>query len=175
MANDDLDLEVKAHSVWDYLNENKRAKNIFTWCWRSFLSSKGKRIVIWMTSMVFLGSLMGVLKAYSVKMMIDGLSSLVAGNKDQGLLVWGFISMSLLIYGGRVVGFVKNLFQEYFSADFIGGLSQKVTKEFLEKPLGLHVSENTALNADNVKKGYDRIPDLMNNIVMESPELIFAV
>jgi len=175
MADKDLDLEVRATSVWDYISENKKAKDIFAWSWNSFLSPKGKRIGIWMVVLVFLGSLMGVVKSYSVKMMIDGLSSLVGEDSGPGLLIRGFISMSLLVIGGRMVGFMKNYLQEYFFADFLGGLSQKVTKQFVEKPLGLHVSENTILNADNVKKGYDRVPDLMHNIVIETPDLIFAV
>jgi ABC-type multidrug transport system fused ATPase/permease subunit len=175
MANDDLDLEVKATSVWDYLNENKKAKDIFAWCWNSFLSPKGKKIAIWMVVLVFLSSMTGVVKAYSVKMMIDGLSIIVGGHDDKGLLLEGFVSMALLILGGRVIGCIKNCLQEYFFADFHRELRQKVSWEFFEKPLGLHVSENTILNADNIKKGYDRAPDLMHNIVIEMPDLVFAV
>lgn len=171
----DLDLEVKATSVWDYINENKRAKDIFVWAWGSFLSPNGKKICGWMVFLVFVSGLMGVLKAYSVKMMIDGLSSIVGGNNDRSTLIYGFISMALLVIGGRTIGFFKNYLQEYFLADFLRGLSGKVSFRFFEKPLGLHVSENTILNADNVKKGYDRVYDLVQNIVIELPDLIFQV
>lgn len=175
MVNNDSDLEVKATSAWDYVNENRKARDIFVWSWNSFLSPEGKKIGTWMIVLVFVSSLLGVLKSYSVKIMIDGLSSLVGGNDDPSLLIWGFVSMASLVYGCRIVGFIKNYLQEYFSADFLRGLSQSVTGQFLEKSLGLHVSENTVLNADNVKKGYDRVPDLMSNIIIETPELVFAV
>src|SRR3989344_8312010 len=101
MADKDLDLEVKATSAWDYLNENKKAKDIFVWCWNSFLSQKGKRIGLWIIFLVFIGSMMGVLKSYSVKVMIDGLSILVGGNSDRSMLIKGFLSMSFLVIGGR--------------------------------------------------------------------------
>lgn len=175
MANDDLDLEVKATSAWDYLNENKRAKDIFVWVWNGFLSPQGKTMGKWMVALVFVSSMMGVVKAYSIKMMIDGLSVLVNGQSGSRMLVVGFISMALLTLGGRVISCLKNCLQEYFFADFHREIRRKVSREFFEKPLGLHISENTILNADNVKKGYDRTPDLMHNIIIEAPDLIFAV
>ena len=175
MVNDDLDLETHAHSVWDYVAENKKAKVIFSWVWNNFLSPKGKKTGKWIVCLVFIGSLLGVIKAYSIKMMIDGLASVVAGTGDKALLFEGFGLMALLTLGGRAVGFAKNCLQEYLLDDLHRELSQKVTSEFLEKPLGLHITENTTLNADNVKKGYDRVPDLVHNTVIEAPDLVFAV
>ena len=175
MVNEDLDLETKAHSVWEYANENKRAKDIFVWAWDNFLSSSGKKVGKWIVCLIFFSSLLGVIKAYSIKMMIDGLAIVVAGTNDKTLLFEGFGLMAFLTLGGRAVGFAKNCLEEHLHADLHRELSRKVTSEFLEKPLGLHITENTTLNADNVKKGYDRVPDLAHNVIIAAPEYMFAV
>jgi len=176
MANDDDDLEVKATGAWDYINENKKAKDIFLWIWHNFLSQKGKEIALWMLFLVLLGGITGVVTAYAVKIMIDSaVNELTVKGVSDFNIPEGFWLLTLLVIGGRVLGAIKNYIQEYFFADFHERLNHGVSKLFYGKSLGLHVSENTVLNADNIKKGTDRCPDLTHNIVVELPYMVLAV
>lgn len=166
--NEDLDLEVKARSFQDYVNENKKIKDILMWVWRTFLSDKNKKTFKQMLAVVLLSNLLGVLTSYyAIRTIIDGIA-----NNSHILLVKGFIALGILLVGARFVGLWRNLLREYFFADFGAKMNDRISRLFFDKSLGMHTSEDNILNESNISKGHERLTDMVSVAIIDGPDLI---
>ena len=135
MADNDLDLEVKANSFRDYLNENKKARDIFVWIWGNFLSHQGKRLGVKIFALMFVIILLGTINTYSVRLIIDGTANVLSQKegKDPSLIYWGFgLYVSILLLS-RVLNYKKGVSREHFFADFGRQLNKRVSRLFFEK------------------------------------------
>ena len=54
-------------------------------------------------------------------------------------------------------------------------LDFRTTELFMEKSLGMHISENNYLNEANVKKGYERVVGLQGMLLFEGVEAVLNI
>ena len=171
MANDDLDLDVKAHSVWDYVNENKKVMYVFVWIWRSFVNQRAKKMLKQIFILVFVANLVGVSVAYfAFRNIIDGLVS-----KNARLFLTGLILLGVLLIISRIVNSIKNIVREYFLREFGKRLNAVILKSFFEKSLGTHTREEHILNESNIRKGRERLLDMVYVATVDAPDLVVGL
>lgn len=169
--NTDLDLEVKANSFRDYINENKKVKDILVWVWRTFLGKRSKKIIKQVLVLVLLANLIGVFTSYyAIRSIIDGV---VSGNDN--LLIVGFAALGTLLIISRIVNSAKNILREHFFADFGEKMNNRISRLFFEKSLGIHTSEDNILNESNVRKGHERLIDMVYVAAVDGPDLIAGI
>lgn len=171
MANDDSDLEIKANSFWDYINENKKVGDIFVWIWRNFMTQQAKRMLKQIFILVFVANLIGVSVAYfAFRNIIDGLVS-----RNARLSVAGIILLGVLLIISRIVNSMKNIVREYFLREFGKRLNVVILKSFFEKSLGTHTREEYILNESNIRKGRERLLDMIYVATVDAPDLIVGL
>jgi len=153
-----------------YVEENKKAINIIVWIWKEFIDEGGKKLARKVFVLMVLVSLAGLLGSLSVRLIFDGLNL-----KDDTLLLSGFILFSSVLIGSRHINYRKQILREHFFASFGKSLSRRVSQLFFQKSLGVHVSDNNVLNESNVRKGHDRVMDLVNKLMFEGVEAILAL
>ena len=164
----DFDLEVRANGFRDYLNENRKVKDILVWVWRSFLSRTSKRTIKLVLALVLLTNLIGVFTSYyAIRAIIDGVVS-----RNDNLLIGGFVSLASLLVISRLVNSAKNILREQFFADFGEKMNDRISRLFFEKSLGMHTSEDNILNESNVRKGHERLIDMVHVAVVDGPDLL---
>ncbi|MDP3696555.1 MAG: ABC transporter ATP-binding protein [Candidatus Taylorbacteria bacterium] len=167
----DSDLEVKAKSFRDYMEENGKIKDILVWVWSTFLSKENKKVFKKIMTAVLLGNLIGVLTSYyAIRNIIDGV--ILA---DDALLVRGFIILTILLIVARFVSLWRNTLREYFFADFGAKMNDRISRLFFEKSLGTHTNEDNILNEPNISKGHERLTDMIYVTVIEGPDLVIGV
>jgi ATP-binding cassette subfamily B protein len=86
----------------------------------------------------------------------------------------------LALYGAmmilrQVVRYRQGLMREYLAGENMRQLDVRTTELFLEKSLGMHISENNYLNEANVKKGYDRVLGLEGMLLFEGIEALLNI
>lgn len=169
--NEDLDLEVKARSFQDYVNENKKITDILLWVWRVFLSGRSKRIVKEVLGLTLVANLLGVLTSYyAIRNIIDGL---FARNLD--LLILGFVWLAFLHLVVRFIKSVNNIRREHFFADFGYQMNDKVSRLFFEKSLGTHTSEDNILNEANISRGFEGLRAIIVISMVDLPDLLITL
>jgi len=170
-VNEDLDLEIRARKFKDYLNENKKVKDILVWVWRVFISDRGKKILKQTLVLTFLASIMGVMTSYyAIKNILDGMVL-----RDVSLTINGFIALSVILVAARIINSAKSIRREYFMADFGAKLTDKVSRLFFEKSLGTHTSEDNLLNESNISKGCERLSNMINIMTIDCPDLVVGL
>ncbi len=166
--NTDLDLEVKAKGFRDYLNENRKVKDILVWVWKTFLGETSKRMIKRVLALVLLANLISVLTSYyAIRTIIDGVVS-----RNDHLLIRGFAALAALLVISRIVNSAKNILREHFFADFGEKMNDRISRLFFEKSLGMHTSEDNILNESNVRKGHERLIDMVYVAAVDGPDLM---
>src|SRR6185436_12120652 len=84
------------------------------------------------------------------------------------------------IYGAlmlvrQVLRYKQSIVREYLGGTNMRQLDLRTTELFLEKSLGMHISENNHLNEANVKKGYDRVLGLEGMLLFEGIEALLNI
>ena len=167
----DLDLEVRANSFRDYINENRKVKNILVWVWRTFLGESGKKRIRQVLGLVLLANLIGVFTSYyAIRSIIDGVVS-----KNDNLLIRGFVALGTLLIISRIVNSAKNIVREHFFADFGEKMNYRISRLFFEKSLGMHTSEDNILNESNIRKGHERLIDMVYVATVDGPDLVASI
>jgi len=171
VSDNDLDLEVKAHSFQDYVNENKKITDVLLWVWKVFLSGRSKRIVKEVLGLTLVANLLGVLTSYyAIRSILDGLFA-----RNLNLLVLGFASLGFLHLVVRFVKSVNNIRREYFFADFGYQMNEKVSRLFFEKSLGTHTSEDNILNEANISRGFEGLRAIIVISMVDLPDLLITL
>ena len=73
------------------------------------------------------------------------------------------------------VRYRQSITREYLAGENMRQLDVRTTELFLEKSLGMHISENNHLNEANVKKGYDRVLGLEGMLLFEGIEALLNI
>ncbi len=75
----------------------------------------------------------------------------------------------------QYIRYRQSLTREYLGGENMRQLDVRTTELFLEKSLGMHISENNHLNEANVKKGYDRVLGLEGMLLFEGIEALLNI
>jgi len=86
----------------------------------------------------------------------------------------------LAIYGAllllrQIIRYKQSITREYLGGENMRQLDVRTTELFLEKSLGMHISESNHLNEANVKKGYDRVLGLEGMLLFEGIEALLNI
>jgi ABC-type multidrug transport system fused ATPase/permease subunit len=86
----------------------------------------------------------------------------------------------LAIYGvllilRQLIRYKQSMTREYLGGENMRQLDVRTTELFLEKSLGMHISESNHLNEANVKKGYDRVLGLEGMLLFEGIEALLNI
>jgi len=86
----------------------------------------------------------------------------------------------LAIYGAllllrQLIRYKQSVTREYLGGENMRQLDVRTTELFLEKSLGMHISESNHLNEANVKKGYDRVLGLEGMLLFEGIEALLNI
>ena len=85
----------------------------------------------------------------------------------------GFYGVLLLLR--QLVRYRQSITREYLAGENMRQLDVRTTELFLEKSLGIHISESNHLNEANVKKGYDRVLGLEGMLLFEGIEALLNI
>jgi ATP-binding cassette, subfamily B, heavy metal transporter len=169
----DLELDRKVATNWqEYKTEFLRMRDMIVWVWIELVSREGRafmfRMVGWMT--------FSCLLTVVLPLMFGQITNLLDPKKTQvrNLLVMLAIYGVLLILR-QLIRYKQSMTREYLGGENMRQLDVRTTELFLEKSLGMHISESNHLNEANVKKGYDRVLGLEGMLLFEGIEALLNI
>src|SRR5262245_45929789 len=169
----DLELDRAVAKNWqDYKNEFLQMKNMVVWVWHELVSREGKAFMRRMIGWMVLSCILTVV----LPLMFGRITDLLDPRRTNVSLLF----VMLAIYGGlmllrQLVRYHQGITREYFMGENMRQLDVRTTELFLEKSLGMHISENNYLNEANVKKGYDRVLGLEGMLLFEGIEALLNI
>src|SRR5207244_7281146 len=92
----------------------------------------------------------------------------------------GYLLLMLAFYGllmlaRQAIRYHQGIMREYLLGANMRQLDARTTELFLDKSLGMHISENNHLNEANVKKGHERVLGLEGMLLFEGIEAILNI
>jgi ATP-binding cassette subfamily B protein len=169
----DLELDRTVATNWqDYRTEFLRMKDMIVWVWNELVSREGKafmrRMIAWMVLSCVLTVVLPLMFGRITDLLDPKQSKLI-----QLLPLLGLYGALMILR--QVVRYRQGLTREYLAGENMRQLDVRTTELFLEKSLGMHISENNFLNEANVKKGYDRVLGLEGMLLFEGLEALLNI
>ena len=169
----DLELDRKVATNWqEYKAEFLRMGDMIAWVWNELVSREGRAFMLRMVGWMTLSCLLTVV----LPLMFGQITNLLDPKKTQvrNLLVLLAIYGALLILR-QLIRYKQSITREYLGGENMRQLDVRTTELFLEKSLGMHISESNHLNEANVKKGYDRVLGLEGMLLFEGIEALLNI
>ena len=169
----DLELDRKVATNWqDYKAEFLQMKNMIVWVWRELVSRQGRAFMLRMVGWMTVSCLLTVVLPLTFGR-ITNLLDPSGGQARELLVMLGIYGVLLLLR--QLVRYRQSITREYLGGENMRQLDVRTTELFLEKSLGMHISESNHLNEANVKKGYDRVLGLEGMLLFEGIEALLNI
>ena len=169
----DLELDRSVATNWqEYRDEFLRMRDMVVWVWRELVSREGKAFMRGMIGWMSLSCILTVVLPLLFGRITDLLDPQHA-RLSRLLLLLGVYGVLML--GRQIVRYYQGITREYLAGANMRQLDVRTTELFLEKSLGIHISENNHLNEANVKKGYDRVLGLEGMLLFEGIEALLNI
>jgi ABC-type multidrug transport system fused ATPase/permease subunit len=142
------------------------------WVWNELVSREGKAFMRRMIGWMALSCVLTVVLPLMFGRITDHLDprNTAAGNLILMLVIYGALMLLR-----QLVRYHQGITREYLAGANMRQLDVRTTELFLEKSLGMHISENNHLNEANVKKGYDRVLGLEGMLLFEGIEALLNI
>jgi ATP-binding cassette subfamily B protein len=169
----DFELDRKVATSWrEYLAEARHMKDMIVWVWYELVSKEGKSFMRRMVGWMIVSCVLTVVLPLTFGKITDLL--------DPQLNRLGALVALLGLYSGlmlvrQLLRYKQSMTREYLAGANMRQLDLRTTEMFLEKSLGMHISENNHLNEANVKKGYDRVLGLEGMLLFEGIEALLNI
>jgi len=169
----DLELDRAVAQNWqDYKSEFLRMKDMVVWVWSELVSREGKAFMRRMISWMVLSCVLTVV----LPLMFGQITDLLDPRRTNlTLLIAMLAAYGALMLLRQVIRYHQGITREYLAGENMRQLDVRTTELFLEKSLGMHISENNHLNEANVKKGYDRVLGLEGMLLFEGIEALLNI
>ena len=169
----DIDLDREVAANWqEYKAEAKRMKEMVVWVWLELVSREGKAFMRRMVGWMSLSCVLTVILPLTFGRITDLLDPKL---RRLGTLVGLLLFYGCLLLLRQVLRYYQGITREYQAGSNMRQLDLRSTELFLEKSLGMHISENNHLNEANVKKGYDRVLGLEGMLLFEGIEALLNI
>lgn len=169
----DVDLDRTVAANWqEYKKEFRRMEDMVVWVWTELVSREGKafmrRMIGWMSASCVLTVVLPLMFGYITDLL------------DPQHTRIGYLLMMLAFYGllmivRQGIRYHQGIMREYLLGANMRQLDARTTEMFLDKSLGMHISENNHLNEANVKKGHERVLGLEGMLLFEGIEAILNI
>jgi ATP-binding cassette, subfamily B, heavy metal transporter len=169
----DLELDRKAATNWqEYKAEFLHMRNMIGWVWTELVSREGRAFMLRMVGWMTFSCLLTVV----LPLMFGKITDLLDPKKTEvrTLLIMLVIYGALLLLR-QLIRYKQSITREYLGGENMRQLDVRTTELFLEKSLGMHISESNHLNEANVKKGYDRVLGLEGMLLFEGIEALLNI
>src|SRR5207244_3797766 len=147
-------------------------KDMVVWVWRELVSREGKafmrRMVLWMFASCILTVVLPLMFGY-ITDLLDPRQTRV------GYLLLMLAFYGLLMLARQAIRYHQGIMREYLLGANMRQLDARTTELFLDKSLGMHISENNHLNEANVKKGHERVLGLEGMLLFEGLEALLNI
>jgi len=169
----DLELDRAVAQNWqDYKSEFLRMKDMVVWVWSELVSRERKAFMRRMISWMVLSCVLTVV----LPLMFGQITDLLDPRRTNlTLLIAMLAAYGALMLLRQVIRYHQGITREYLAGENMRQLDVRTTELFLEKSLGMHISENNHLNEANVKKGYDRVLGLEGMLLFEGIEALLNI
>jgi ATP-binding cassette subfamily B protein len=169
----DVELDRSVATNWrEYKNEFRQMKDMVVWVWNELVSLEGKaymrRMILWMCASCLL--------TVVLPLMFGHITDLLDPKQTQVgylLLILGLYGALMLVRQG--IRYHQGILREYLLGANMRQLDARTTELFLDKSLGMHISENNHLNEANVKKGHERVLGLEGMLLFEGIEALLNI
>jgi ATP-binding cassette subfamily B protein len=169
----DFELDRKVAGNWrEYLAEARHMRDMVVWVWNELVSKEGKGLMRNMMAWMVLSCSLTVVLPLTFGKITDKLDPQLQQLRDLLALI---VFYGLLMFIRQVVRYKQSVIREYLAGTNMRQLDLRTTELFLEKSLGMHISENNHLNEPNVKKGYDRVLGLEGMLLFEGIEALLNI
>lgn len=169
----DIDLDRSVATNWrEYKQEFRQMKDMVLWVWAELVSREGKafmtRMIGWMSASCLLTVVLPLMFGYITDLL------------DPQHTRTTFLALMLALYGllmitRQAIRYHQGIMREYLLGANMRQLDVRTTEMFLDKSLGMHISENNHLNEANVKKGHERVLGLEGMLLFEGIEAILNI
>jgi len=169
----DIDLDRSVATNWrEYKDEFRRMRDMVVWVWNELVSREGKtfmrRMIFWMCASCILTVVLPLMFGY-ITDLLDPKQTRV-----------GYVLLMLAFYGllmlaRQAIRYHQGIMREYLLGANMRQLDARTTELFLDKSLGMHISENNHLNEANVKKGHERVLGLEGMLLFEGLEALLNI
>jgi ABC-type multidrug transport system fused ATPase/permease subunit len=169
----DLELDRKVATNWqEYKAEFLQMRNMIGWVWTELVSREGRAFMLRMVGWMTFSCLLTVV----LPLMFGKITDLLDPKKTEvrTLLIMLAIYGALLLLR-QLIRYKQSITREYLGGENMRQLDVRTTELFLEKSLGMHISESNHLNEANVKKGYDRVLGLEGMLLFEGIEALLNI
>jgi ATP-binding cassette subfamily B protein len=169
----DFELDRVVAGNWqEYKAEFVRMRDMVQWVWRELVSKEGKGMVRRMLFWMCISCGLTVILPLTFGRITDLLTPDAGALRDLlTLLAFYGILMALR----QVIRYRQAIIREYLIMMNTRQLDLRTTELFMEKSLGMHISENNYLNEANVKKGYERVLGLQGMLLFEGLEAMLNI
>jgi ABC-type multidrug transport system fused ATPase/permease subunit len=169
----DIDLDRSVATNWqEYKEEFRQMKNMVVWVWTELVSREGKafmrRMIGWMSASCVLTVVLPLLFGH-ITDLLDPKHTRIS----YLLMMLAFYGLLMVVRQG--IRYHQGIMREYLLGANMRQLDSRTTEMFLEKSLGMHISENNHLNEANVKKGHERVLGLEGMLLFEGIEAILNI
>jgi len=169
----DVDLDRNVASNWlEYKDEFRQMKDMVVWVWKELVSREGKafmrRMIGWMSASCVLTVVLPLMFGHITDLLDPGHTRI-----GYLLLMLGIYGLLMIVRQG--IRYQQGILREYLLGANMRQLDARTTEMFLDKSLGMHISENNHLNEANVKKGHERVLGLEGMLLFEGIEAILNI
>ena len=169
----DLELDRKVATNWqEYKTEFLRMKDMVVWVWKELVSREGRAFMLRMVGWMAFSCILTVVLPLMFGRITDLLDPRHTRTRDLLLMLGAYGALMLL---RQLIRYRQSITREYLGGENMRQLDVRTTELFLEKSLGMHISENNHLNEANVKKGYDRVLGLEGMLLFEGIEALLNI
>ena len=170
----DLELDRKVATNWqEYKAEFLRMSDMVVWVWKELVSREGRAFMLRMVGWMAVSCVLTVVLPLMFGKITDLLDPSPTQTQRPPAVCWA--STVLLLLLRQFVRYRQSITREYLAGENMRQLDVRTTELFLEKSLGMHISENNHLNEANVKKGYDRVLGLEGMLLFEGIEALLNI
>ena len=169
----DFELDRQVASNWqEYKAEFTRMRDMVVWVWRELVSKEGKTVVRRMLFWMAISCALTVILPLTFGKITDLLNP--EANQLNTLLAL-LVFYGALLLARQFIRYRQAIIREYLAGMNMRQLDLRTTELFMEKSLGMHISENNYLNEANVKKGYERVIGLQGMLLFEGVEAVLNI
>lgn len=169
----DLELDRKVATNWqEYKAEFLRMRDMIVWVWTELVSREGRAFMLRMVGWMTFSCLLTVV----LPLMFGQITNLLDPTKTEVRNLLAMLAIyGLLLILRQLIRYKQSITREYLGGENMRQLDVRTTELFLEKSLGMHISESNHLNEANVKKGYDRVLGLEGMLLFEGIEALLNI